>query len=132
MRGWVSIALAGLLAAKVAAAQSPSERYALSAPAARYTLETAGVDRAKALAEDSNKPKSAPLRYALSREIHNVTIAQNAANPGEWRDLPDGTSVWRLPVHADGALTLDFGFREFFLPPGAQLFIGNALHAIGP
>jgi hypothetical protein len=28
-------------------------------------------------------------------------------------------------LRADNAISLDFGFREFFLPPGAQLFIGN-------
>ncbi len=109
----------------------PSQHYALAAPAARFVLEAEGVDRAKALAADVGAPKSAPLRYALTREIHNVTFSRNTAVGGEWQDLPDGMALWRLPVHAAGALTLDFGFRRLFLPPGAQLFIGNSNRQLG-
>ena len=111
---------------------TPSQRYALTAPAPRYTLEAEGVDRVQALAADIGTPKSAPLRYALSREIHNAAFSQGKSLAGEWRDLADGMALWRLPVHATGALTLDFGFRHFFLPPGAQLFIGNANRQLGP
>ena len=110
---------------------TPSQHYALAAPASKYVLEAQGVDRAKALAADIGAPKSAPLRYALSREIHNVAFSKNTALGGEWQDLPDGMALWRLPVHATGALTLDFGFRRLFLPPGAQLFIGNANRQLG-
>ncbi len=41
-------------------------------------------------------------------------------------------ALWRIPLHAPHALTLDFGFRRFFLPPGAQLFIHNAAQTLGP
>lgn len=130
----------GLLIAAVAAASvahgqppgahavTPTEHYALTAPAARYRLETEGVDTARELAADIATPKSSPLRYALRREIYNAspTLA------GEWRDLPEGMALWRLPVRAAGALTLDFGFRRLFLPPGAQLFIGNANRQLRP
>jgi hypothetical protein len=111
---------------------TPSERYLLAAPATRYTLEAEGVDRAKALAADVGSPKSAPLKYALSRDIHSIAFSRDQARGGEWQDLPDGMALWRLPVHADGALTLDFGFRRLFLPQGAQLFLGNANHQLGP
>ena len=123
------------LCTAVAQAQTvatPSQRYALVAPDTRYTLEAAGVDPAKELAADIGTPKSAPLRYALSREIHNAAFSQGKSLAGEWRDLPGGMALWRLPVHASGALTLDFGFRKFFLPQGAQLFIGNANRKLGP
>ncbi|MDR3387138.1 MAG: hypothetical protein P4L92_08815 [Rudaea sp.] len=110
----------------------PSQRYGLAAPAAGYVLETEGVDRAKALAADLGTPKSAPLRYALSREIHNAAFSKDQSVGGEWRDLPDGMALWRLPVHAAAALTLDFGFRHLFLPQGAQMFLGNANRQLGP
>ena len=122
----------GTAVAQAQTVATPSQRYALVAPDTRYTLETAGVDRAKELAADIGTPKSAPLKYALSREIHNAAFSQGKSLAGEWRDLPGGMALWRLPVHADGALTLDFGFRRFFLPPGAQLFIGNANRQLGP
>ncbi|HZP67031.1 MAG TPA: hypothetical protein VFB32_12045 [Rudaea sp.] len=118
--------------AAVAPAQTPSQRYALPAPDARYTLEAQGVDRAKALAEDAAAPKFAPQRYALSRDVGSVSIANGTARGGEWRELPDGTALWRLPVHAAGALTLDFGFRRFFLPPGARMYVSNAANRLGP
>jgi len=67
------------------------------------------------------------LHYALSREIHNAALSQGKIpGPASGRDLPGGIALWRLPVHAAGALTLDFGFRRMFLPQGAQLFISNA------
>src|SRR5882672_8323640 len=91
---------------------APSQHYALAAPSAHYVLEAEGVDRAAALAADIGAPKSAPLRYALPREIHNAAFSRNAGVGGEWQDLPDGMALWRLPVHAAGALTLDFGFRR--------------------
>jgi len=111
---------------------SPTLRYALAAPAAHLTVLPAGVDRAHELAADRGAPKWRPLRYAVSREIHNAAFSRSIQSGGEWRDLPDGMAVWRLPLHADGALTLDFGFRALFLPPGAQLFIGNAEQQLGP
>jgi hypothetical protein len=110
---------------------TPSQRYRLPAPGAGYMLEAEGVDRAKALAADIGTPKSAPLRYALSREIHNAAFSNGQSFGGEWRDLPDGMALWRLPVHAAGALTLDFGFRRLFLPQGAQLFLSNASRQLG-
>ena len=116
-------------AARVAA---PTQRYALAAPAPHYKIETPGVDRARELAADLGAPKSRPLRYAVSREIHNAAFSRNAQSAGEWLDLPGGMALWRLPVHAGGALTLDFGFRKLFLPPGAQLFVSNANQQLGP
>lgn len=130
--------LLALLAGSVAAhaqggrALAPTQRYALAAPAPRYMLETAGVDRARELAADAGTPKSRPLRYAVAREIHNVLLSRSTQSGGEWLELPGAMALWRLPLHADGALTLDFGFRKLFLPPGAQLFIGNASQRLGP
>jgi hypothetical protein len=115
-----------------AVASTPSQRYALAAPDAAFTLETAGVDRDQALAADVGTPKSGPLRYALIRDVHNVAFSRGAGLAGEWRNLADGMALWRLPVHAAGALTLDFGFRRFFLPRGAQLFLSNGTQSLGP
>ncbi len=125
---------AAIMPGQVSAARlaTPSESYKLTAPSAGTLLETEGVDRAKALAADVGTPKSAPLRYALSREIHTVALGHGQSAGGEWRDLADGMAVWRLPVHAAGALTLDFGFRRLFLPQGARLFLSNANHQLGP
>jgi len=125
----LALAAASLRAATVS---SPSQRYALAAPAAHVGVEAAGVDRARELAADVGAPKWRPLRYAVAREVHNAAFLKSVQTGGEWRDLPDGMALWRLPVHASGALTLDFGFRRMFLPPGAQLFVSNAGQTLGP
>ncbi len=136
MRGLLHVAVVCVvICSTMARAQEvtpPSQRYALAAPDAALTLEAAGVDRTSALAQDAGKPKSARLRYALSRSIQNVGVIAGRASAGEWRGLPGGMALWRLPVHVDGALSLDFGFNDFFLPPGAQLFVSNAGHQRGP
>lgn len=136
MRGLLHAALFCVVVCSVAAPAhgetAPTRRYALVAPDAALTIHGAGVDRAAALAEDAGKPKSARLRYALRRSIANVSVGAGRASAGEWLELPGGRVLWRLPVHVDGALSLDFGFRDFFLPPGARLFISNEQHQRGP
>ncbi len=117
-----------LLSANAFAVAPPTQHYALGPVDARLSLRPQGVDRAAALAEDALKPKSARLRYALRRDFSGVS----ATTSGEWLDVPDGMLVWRLPVHADNALSLDLGFRDFFLPPGARLFVGNETQQLRP
>ena len=119
---------ASLLAVTAANAELPSQRFALKAPEARLTVHADGVDRAAAFAEDAQKPKAARLRYALRRDVADI----RTQNAGEWIDLPNAMALWRLPIRADNAISLDFGFRDFFLPPGAQLFIGNESEQLAP
>lgn len=111
---------------------TPSLRYSLGVPAAGFTLEMEGVDRGKELRADMVRSKSLPLRYAVERKVATIKHVANRELGGEWRDLADGMALWRIPVHVPNALTLDFGFRRFFLPPGAQLFIHNDNQTLGP
>jgi len=124
-----------LSCASTSAAQTavpPSARYALAAPAARYAVETAGVDRDAELAADAARLKAAPLRYAARRAVTQVAHTPLRTSGGEWRELSDGMDLWRIPVHAAHALSLDFSFRRFFLPPGAQLYVYGAGQTLGP
>ena len=126
------LALTAAGAAVAATLPTPSVRYALPPPDARFETQIAGIDAARELAADSGAPKSRPLRYAVSREIHNAAFSRNVQGAGEWRDLPGAMALWRLPVQAAGARTLDFGFRKLFLPQGAQLFVSNGSQRLGP
>ncbi len=126
------ILLLCLIALPALAAQAPSARYALTAPAARYTIETAAVERDAELAADTHRPRFAPLRYAATRVIPNVTHTSAGTQGGEWRELPGDMLLWRIPVRAANALSLDFVFRRFFLPPRAQLYIRGADATLGP
>jgi hypothetical protein len=42
---------------------------------------------------------------------------------GSWDTLADGRMVWRMKFQAPDALSLNFGFGEFHLPPTAELWI---------
>jgi len=118
------------LAASIA---TPSAVYGLSAPAARFRVEGARLDSAAELRADLTRARSAPLRYAAERMIRNVrSVPKSPTLGGEWRDLPDGTALWRIPVYVAGAHSLDFVFGRFFLPPGAQLFIRGDGETLGP
>jgi PKD repeat protein len=128
---WLAAFTAGVADAD-AATLTPSARYALATPAARFNVETAAVDRQRELLADLGAPKSQPLRYAVTHTISHIASVNNQTQGGEWRELPDGMALWRIPLHAPNALSLDFGFRRFFLPPGAQLFIHNAQQTLGP
>ncbi len=109
----------------------PSVRYGLVAPAARFTLRAPGVDRAAELAADANRPRTQAPRYAVTRSLQARYVRGDTAG-GEWRDLPDGMALWRIPVAADHALSLAFGFRRFFLPPGAQMVVRGETQTLGP
>ena len=122
------LAVASCAAFVSAQAELPSQRFALQAPDVRFMVQASGVDRAAAFAEDAQKPKAARLRYALRRDVADV----RTQTAGEWIDLPNAMALWRLPVRADNAISLDFGFRDFFLPHGAQLFIGNESGQLTP
>ncbi len=44
-------------------------------------------------------------------------------NSGIQYTLDNGTKVWRLGIHSEGALSLNLLFTTFRIPPGASLFI---------
>ncbi len=45
---------------------------------------------------------------------------------GKWTELPDGSMVWRLHIESRGALALAVLYDDFYLPPGAELYMYNA------
>ncbi|MCB0578207.1 MAG: proprotein convertase P-domain-containing protein [Phaeodactylibacter sp.] len=42
---------------------------------------------------------------------------------GLWEQLPDGAEVWRLRICSPAAHSLNFGFLEYYMPPGGRLLI---------
>lgn len=90
-------------------------------------LELPEIDVAHELTKSTPiSTKGQPLQYAISTPIKNVFIAQEKSTGGQWGQLSDGSWIWRLEVHAKNALSLDFGFYDFYLPPTAQLSFYNA------
>ena len=73
-----------------------------------------------------------PGRAPRFAEVFEVDIRPETH--GHWEVLPGGTAVWRLRIQSMGAHSLNFGFREYYLPPGGKLLIYDpqALQLMGP
>lgn len=88
------------------------------------------LDTAALLAEDATTEAlgGAP-RYAVP-----MTTEVRPGKQGTWEPLDADRMVWRLHVIAPGAVSINFGFTQFKLPPGAQLMIYSAdqSHVIRP
>ena len=80
----------------------------------------------KALEEEDARNasnKEIPLRFA-----HEFNVNYSLQNSGSWYTLPNGDRIWRLHIVSQGAKTLHFWFRNFFLPEGATLYVYNNAH----
>ena len=75
------------------------------------------VDNEALLREElqSRAPGRAP-HFALPIEV-DLTPRTH----GLWEQLPGGTEVWRLRISSPGAHSLNFGFLEYYMPPGGRL-----------
>ncbi len=65
--------------------------------------------------EDERNPGfryTAPMQAEL--DLHNS---------GQWTTLPNGDRFWTLKLHAPGARALAVLYDDFYLPPGARLFM---------
>ena len=99
----------------------PSSLTPLSKNISTYQLPS--VNTTKLLQEDIDEQKmdkSIPLRFGQDFDVH-----LSLANTGTWTTLANGDRVWRLKVKSHGAKSLNFIFRKFYMPKGAELFIYN-------
>ncbi len=91
-------------------------------PTVHKTLELPSIDIAQELSKNSqNTGKDQPLQYAIDTDMDEITVKKGSSSHGQWDMLSDGSWVWRLPVRAENAKSLEFGFHDLFLPPTAQL-----------
>jgi hypothetical protein len=130
MRSMTRILIACLIGAStpLAAAELPSAALGLAPLPPTGMLVLPPIDAAKALAEDRKTALGTtpgPLRYALPAKVAVDVQSAAKAMPGEWLDLPDGTSLWRLEIDAANAIGVDLGFSRFSLPHGAKLWLAN-------
>lgn len=73
-------------------------------------------DLKTALEEDARRPGF----YRISVPIPTNLDFQNA---GQWTELPNGDRFWTLKLHAPDAQGLAILYEDFYLPPGARLFM---------
>ncbi|MBK9656238.1 MAG: PKD domain-containing protein [Rhodanobacteraceae bacterium] len=111
------------------AAQPPS--VALDAPSAASTLQYDALDLAKLQAEDTRAALAGqPRRYAVTHRIKSIEVSADTSSGGEWTTLVDGRLIWRLPIRADGAVSIDVGFSRLRLPQGAELWLSDTQRSV--
>ncbi len=83
------------------------------------TLVMPPVDVPALLLEDETRAtQGLPPRFAQPIPV-NIT----PQNHGTWQKLSDGTSIWRLRILSEKALSLNFGFTQYKMPEGGRLFL---------
>lgn len=94
--------------------------------AANLKLEAANVLQIPELSQSAIQ--SSMEKYGKLEKVYPFAISykerDSYTNIGAWQDLGD-KAVWRLKVDAKNAHSLNFGFKNVFLPAGAQVFIYN-------
>lgn len=96
----------------------PSRQHVLRPLAALPVQALPAVDVSALLAKDAQSASREPMQFAMP-----LAVAFHPAQHGSWETLPNGDRVWRLRVHVPGAMSLNFGFTSYDLPPGATLHI---------
>ena len=77
------------------------------------------LDVATLMAEDEINMigKLAPYKFG-----ENINVNLNLDNSGSWESLKNGR-LWRLAIHSEASLSLNFIFDDFYIPEGATLHL---------
>ena len=83
------------------------------------TIEVEALDVETLLAEDASiEGKNHALRIGVTKDVMYTNT-----NSGRVDILPDGSKIWRLKFHMDGATFTSMNFSTFNIPNGAELFL---------
>ncbi|MCI5084233.1 MAG: proprotein convertase P-domain-containing protein [Saprospiraceae bacterium] len=65
---------------------------------------------------------------------HTFEVNITPQTHGLWEHLSNGRSVWRLNIRSENALSLNFGFSDFWLPPNSTfvMYDPTQKHIMGP
>lgn len=129
----VKVSLLGLFLASIQAfGQFNAEPKSTSSPLTplgslpTYDLPSLDVQALRAAFPEE---KGVPLRIAQPYDLEESTLSA-----GAWEVTPKGEQVWRMRIYSPGATDLNFGFGNYALPEGAQLYIYSEDYAytVGP
>ena len=62
-----------------------------------------------------NVGKDAPYRFGK-----DIDVYYNMFNSGKWETLANGDKLWRMGIHSDDAVSLNFICNQFFYPYRCQ------------
>ena len=104
--------------------ESPAPKFPGLTPLSEVpVLETPAIDAAAGAGDG-------PRRFA-----EPFTVDVSPLSHGRWETTPDGrTAVWRLRVVSAGAVSLNFGFTRYRMPPGGRLRVHtpDGAEVLGP
>ncbi|MCK6445657.1 MAG: hypothetical protein L6Q99_04630 [Planctomycetes bacterium] len=80
------------------------------------------VDVQSLMAEDevNQREKIGPYRFAAT-----LPVDLSLDNSGAWTSFENGDRLWQLRIESPGAYSLNVIFENFWMPPGASLFVYN-------
>lgn len=83
----------------------------------------------KLLAQAKTLDQGGPFHYA-----EPVKLGLSCETFGTWEEFSADADLWRAVVDSPGALSLNVGFSEYFLPEGAglTLYTNNGQELVGP
>ena len=129
----LSVALLLLLGASVSAQAADTLHRPASFGHAIRSIDRVDLRRMPAIdlvrlnAEDRERDRRGlPIRFAAP-----LAVNYTPANTGVWEVLDQNHLVWRLRISSPGALSLNFGFKEFRMPEGGRLMVYSASQARG-
>lgn len=64
--------------------------------------------------------KEQPYRYGAE-----IPVNWSLENVGQWETIYNGDRIWRLQIDAKGAKAMNLQYDDFYLPPGAKLYLYN-------
>ncbi|NND77610.1 MAG: T9SS type A sorting domain-containing protein [Flavobacteriales bacterium] len=62
------------------------------------------------------------------RDAVIIPVNKSMENDGEWEILANGDRIWRLEIYVPDAVSLELFYEDFFMPPGAKLFLYDPEH----
>ncbi|MBW8809494.1 MAG: hypothetical protein JF591_11805 [Lysobacter sp.] len=89
------------------------------------TMPAVNVDKLKA--EDRLRDK----RGDIPRFAFPMTVDMTPLNSGVWETLDAEHVVWRQRVRSDKAMSLNFGFTQYYMPAGGRMLIYPATQEKG-
>ncbi|MEN0045462.1 MAG: 3-coathanger stack domain-containing protein [Bacteroidota bacterium] len=82
-------------------------------------IQLPNIDLKALEAEDVERAAdNMPYRFA-----QGFPVSYNINNIGTWTDLPNGDRLWRLKITCQQALSINFLYDDFFIPPGGLYYI---------
>ena len=82
------------------------------------SIQLPNVNLRKVRREDEANPGS-------TRFTTPIPVNYSLENAGQWVTLENGDQIWRLKLKSNKALGLMVLYKDFYLPPGAKLFMYN-------